>query len=59
MNIAEIVVTIIQFAVLIAISPLVTGIIRKMKALMRNKKGASIFQPYRDLRKLFRKESVF
>lgn len=58
MNIAEIIVTIVQFVALIAISPLVTGVIRKMKALMRNKKGASVFQPYRDLRKLLRKESV-
>lgn len=58
MNIAEIIVMIAQVAILIAISPLITGIIRKIKAFMRHKKGASIFQPYRDLRKLFRKDSV-
>ncbi len=58
MNITELAVMIIQVVALILISPLITGIIRKIKALMQNKVGASIFQPYRDLRKLMRKESV-
>lgn len=58
MNITEISVMIAQVAIIIAVSPLITGIIRKMKAFMHHKKGASIFQPYRDLKKLFRKESV-
>lgn len=48
----------VQSAVLIALSPLLTGIIRKLKALMQSRQGASIFQPYYDLYKLFRKESV-
>ncbi|HKM14175.1 MAG TPA: NADH-quinone oxidoreductase subunit H [Candidatus Methanomethylophilaceae archaeon] len=58
MNIAELAVMVIQAVVLILISPLVAGIIRKIKALMQNKVGASVFQPYRDLRKLMKKESV-
>ena len=58
MNTVEILVMIAQVAILVGISPLITGIIRKMKALMRHRKGASIIQPYRDLRKLFNKESV-
>jgi formate hydrogenlyase subunit 4 len=33
-------------------------LIRKLKALMQSRKGASIIQPYYDLAKLFRKESV-
>lgn len=58
MNVAEILVMIAQLVIIVAISPLITGIIRKMKALMRHRKGASVFQPYRDLKKLFNKESV-
>ena len=58
MNHPEIMLMIIQLVALIIISPLIAGIIRKIKALMQHKVGASIFQPYRDLRKLIRKESV-
>lgn len=58
MNNIELFVMVVQAVALILISPLVAGIIKKIKALMQNKVGASIFQPYRDLRKLMRKESV-
>ena len=58
MNILEMAVMVIQVVALVLISPLVAGIIAKIKALMQNKVGASIFQPYRDLRKLMKKESV-
>ncbi len=58
MNWIEIAVMVVQAAVLILISPLITGIIRKFKAKMQNRKGASIFQPYRDLKKLLQKEAV-
>ncbi len=51
----EHIVMITQAIILIAISPLMTGIIRKIKASYQGKVGASIFQPYRDLAKLFRK----
>ena len=40
------------------LSPLVLGIIRKAKARMQSRTGASVFQPYRDLTKLFRKDEV-
>lgn len=49
---------IIQAVFLVAIAPLLTGIIRKLKALMQSRKGPGIFQPYYDLYKLFRKDSV-
>jgi formate hydrogenlyase subunit 4 len=58
MNYAELALMLFQAAALILISPLVAGIIRKLKAMMQNRVGASIFQPYRDLMKLFRKETV-
>ncbi len=49
---------ILQVILIIAVAPLVTGIIRKLKALLQSRRGAGIFQPYYDLYKLFRKESV-
>ncbi|MBI4215273.1 MAG: NADH-quinone oxidoreductase subunit H [Parcubacteria group bacterium] len=40
------------------LSPLAIGIIRKIKAKMTNRQGASVFQPYRDLWKLFHKDEI-
>lgn len=40
------------------LSPLMLGIIRKGKARMQSLHGASVFQPYRDLAKLFKKDEV-
>ncbi|MBI3677230.1 MAG: NADH-quinone oxidoreductase subunit H [Proteobacteria bacterium] len=48
----------IQGLLVIALAPLVTGVVRKTKARLLLRRGASIFQPYRDLLRLFRKESV-
>jgi formate hydrogenlyase subunit 4 len=47
-----------QFLLVLAVAPLITGIIRKAKATMQSRRGPSIFQPYRDLRKLLSKGSV-
>lgn len=41
-----------------ALSPLCLGLIRAGKARMQNRVGASPFQPYRDLAKLFKKDEV-
>lgn len=54
----EIFIFIIKFLYVPLISPLCIGIIRKIKAFMQNREGASIFQPYKDLLKLFRKDEV-
>jgi len=48
----------IQLLAIPVLSPLFTGVIRKMKARMQNRQGASIFQPYKDLRKLFNKDEI-
>lgn len=40
------------------VSPLCIGVIRKIKARMQNRRGASIVQPYFDLWKLFHKDEV-
>jgi len=47
-----------QMLLLVALGPLVTGIIRKIKARLQCRSGADVFQPYRDLGKLFRKGTV-
>ncbi len=48
----------LQTVLLISIAPLVTGIIRKVKAHLQSRTGPSVLQPYRDLRKLLSKSSV-
>jgi formate hydrogenlyase subunit 4 len=47
-----------QAALLLAISPFLVGLIRKVKARFQCRRGASVFQPYADLAKLFRKQPV-
>jgi formate hydrogenlyase subunit 4 len=47
-----------QLLLVLAFAPLITGIIRKMKARFQRRRGASILQPYYDLAKLMRKEVV-
>ena len=58
MTFAEIAVELLQAVLLIAFAPLMSGIVSKFKALMQGRVGASIFQPYRDLRKLIKKDAV-
>jgi formate hydrogenlyase subunit 4 len=40
-----------------ALGPLLVGWIRKVKAVLQNRRGAPVLQPYRDLRKLLMKEA--
>ena len=40
------------------LAPLLTGFVRKIKARLLRRQGASLFQPYRDLLRLLRKEVV-
>lgn len=47
-----------QAAVLLAVSPFIVGLIRKVKARLQCRRGASVLQPYADLAKLFRKQPV-
>lgn len=47
-----------QMILLVTLGPLVTGVIQKMKARFQCRRGAGIFQPYRDLLKLLRKGTV-
>ena len=47
-----------QPVLLLAGSPLLVGVLDKVRARLEGRVGAGIWQPYRDLRKLFGKESV-
>ena len=49
---------VIQFVLVLAVAPLLTGIARKARARLLSRKGPPIVQPYRDLAKLLRKEAV-
>jgi len=48
----------IQLIITPVVSPLFIGIVRKIKARLQNREGSSIFQPYKDLSKLFKKDEV-
>jgi formate hydrogenlyase subunit 4 len=47
-----------QMAFVLALAPLLVGVIRKAKARLLRRRGPSIIQPYRDLLRLLRKEVV-
>jgi formate hydrogenlyase subunit 4 len=47
-----------QMALVLLLSPLLTGFIRKLKARLLRRRGPSVIQPYRDLARLLRKEVV-
>jgi formate hydrogenlyase subunit 4 len=47
-----------QIVLVLALAPLVTGWTRKVRARLLRRRGPSLVQPYRDLAKLIRKETV-
>lgn len=47
-----------QMLIVVLLAPLVTGLVRKAKARLLRRKGASLIQPYRDLTRLLHKEVV-
>jgi len=48
----------LQVLVVMGFSPLMIGVLNRLKEIVQSKRGPSIFQPYRDLRKLFSKDEV-
>jgi formate hydrogenlyase subunit 4 len=48
----------LQLTLLVALAPLLTGVIRKVKARLNARIGPGLLQPYRDLWRLLRKEVV-
>ncbi len=55
----QIVTPLIHFGVLLALPPLLLGVINKTKAWFAGRRGPPLLQPYYDLVRLFRKEMVF
>jgi len=48
----------VQMLLVLALAPLLTGVVRKVKARLNRRRGASVIQPYRDLRRLLGKQVV-
>jgi formate hydrogenlyase subunit 4 len=48
----------VQILLLLLLAPLVRGVIARLKARIQNRHGASVWRPYADLLKLFRKEDL-
>jgi formate hydrogenlyase subunit 4 len=47
-----------QLALVLALAPLLTGLVRRLKAHLLRRQGPPLVQPYRDLLRLLRKEVV-
>jgi len=47
-----------QMTVVLALAPLLTGVVRKIKARIQRRRGPPVLQPYRDLRRLLGKDVV-
>jgi len=47
-----------QMLLVLVLSPLLTGLVRKVKARLLRRRGPPLLQPYRDLLRLARKEAV-
>jgi len=54
----RIVFNLLQVVVVMAFAPLASGVLARLKEMLQSKRGPSIFQPYRDLWKLFHKDEV-
>jgi formate hydrogenlyase subunit 4 len=48
----------VQMTLVLALAPLLTGLVRKVKARLQRRRGPPLIQPYRDLRRLLSKEVV-
>ena len=48
----------LQMLLVLALAPLLTGFVRKIKARLVRRRGASVWQPYRDLLRLLRRRVV-
>lgn len=49
---------VLQVLVVLLLSPLVKGVLDRLKERVQSKRGPSVWQPYRDLWKLFHKDEV-
>jgi formate hydrogenlyase subunit 4 len=49
---------VIQVLFVLCLAPLYSGVLSRLKEIVQSKRGPSIFQPYRDLWKLFHKDEI-
>ena len=56
--VGELLVQGVQMALVLIVAPLLTGVVRSVKARLLRRRGPSPLQPYRDLLRLIRKEVV-
>ncbi|MGH8128438.1 MAG: NADH-quinone oxidoreductase subunit H, partial [Gammaproteobacteria bacterium] len=54
----HLVINLIQVAFLLVFAPLLAGVLARLEEIIQGKHGPSIFQPYRDIWKLFGKDEV-
>ena len=55
---ADLAIQLVQMTLVLALAPLLTGLVRKVKARLQRRIGPPLLQPYRDLRRLLGKEVV-
>ena len=55
---AQLVLQAAQMLLVLAVAPLLTGFVRKLKSRLQQRRGPAVLQPYRDLWKLLHKEAV-
>ncbi|EEW25644.1 respiratory chain complex I subunit 1 family protein [Rhodobacter ferrooxidans] len=56
--VAALMIQFVQMLLVVALAPLLLGLVRKVKARLMRRRGASLIQPYRDLLRLMRKQVV-
>ena len=56
--IVDVIFQLVQMTIVIAVAPLLTGLIRATKSRLMRRQGPPLIQPYRDLIRLARKEAV-
>lgn len=58
MSAAASLLAVLQVLVMVALTPLLVGVIRQTRSVLEGRAGAGVLQPWRDLRKLFAKEPL-
>jgi formate hydrogenlyase subunit 4 len=54
----RVVYNLLQVLIVVAFAPLVEGVTNRLKEMLQSKRGPSIIQPYRDIRKLLHKDEI-
>ncbi len=58
MNVGPSLLALVQVVVMVLMTPLLIGLMRQVRSRLEGRVGAGLMQPWRDLRKLFRKEPL-